>query len=106
MKAPFINTFNSDYAGLYRFMIRGANAEDTTIQSEALILQVSLEYDTSNQGPILAKEPKTLVVLKNERTVYQLGKIIDEENDDYYLKEWSLSTEEEFPWVVFVNNTN
>ena len=29
-------------------MIRGANTEDTTIQSEALILQVSVEYDTSN----------------------------------------------------------
>ena len=87
-------------------MIRGANAEDTTIQSEALILQVSLGYDTSNQGPILANEPKNLVAKKNERIVYQLGKIVDQENDDFYLKEWSLSTDEEFPWVVFVNNTN
>ena len=42
-------------------MIRGANAEDTTIQSEDLIIIVYIGYDTSNQGPKLVNEPKTLI---------------------------------------------
>ena len=33
VKAPFINTFNSKYAGQYTFMVRGANSEDTSIES-------------------------------------------------------------------------
>ena len=91
---PYITTFGSPYIGQYTFMIRGANSEDTTIQSEALILIVYIGYDTSNQGPKLVEEPKTLIAKKNERTVFKVGQIIDEEDDGYFLQEWSLSTEE------------
>ena len=45
---PYITTFGSEYIGQYTFMIRGANADDTTIQSDALILIVIIGYDTSN----------------------------------------------------------
>ena len=91
---PYITTFGSQYAGQYTFMIRGANAEDTTIQSDALILIVYIGYDSSNQGPKLANEPKTLIAKKNKRTVFKVGQITDEEDDGYFLQEWSLSTEE------------
>ena len=74
-------------------MIRGANLEDTNLQSDALLYSVVLVYDTINSGPKLLKKPKTIVAEKGKRTVYQLGQIVDEENDFFHLEEWSLSTE-------------
>ena len=87
-------------------MIRGANLEDTNLQSDALLLSVVLAYDTINFGPKLLKKPKTIVAEKSKRTIYQLGQIADEENDLFHLEEWSLSTDEQYSWISFRNNTD
>ena len=49
-------------------------------------------YSTNNKGPYLVTEPTKITVQKNIGVIYKLGQIIDDENDDFFLDEWSLST--------------
>ena len=87
-------------------MIRGANSEDLEVQTEAIILTVTLAFDTSNQGPYLARERSRIIAPKGVVTTYSLGQILDDENDGVYMQGWSTSHEEELSWVLFNNSTD
>ena len=75
-------------------MIRGSHADEPSIQSQALLFHVVIGYDSSNIGPKLVRKPTAVIAQKNRKTIYQVGKIVDEEGDSYFLQEWSLSTKE------------
>ena len=98
------------------FRIRGANSEEIEVESEELILVVTLSIhdgienkennSTINTAPYLFNELSAITVKRNEKFIYQLGYIIDGENDSVYLEDWSISSREQFDWVIFHNNTN
>ena len=76
------------------FQIQGANSDDISVESQAIIIGVVISYSTSNVGPELVTDIGTVIAHKNQRTTVSLGEIIDKENDQYFLKEWSLSSDE------------
>ena len=87
-------------------MIRGGDSDDTSVESEPLILEVLLGYDTTNEGPELVKKLEPIKAQQNRTNVFLIGAIEDKEGDQCFLKEWSLSIDEQFEWVVFFNNTD
>ena len=51
-------------------MIRGGSSEDTSIESEPLVLEVFLGYDTTNEGPELVRKMEPIKAQQKLTTVF------------------------------------
>ena len=101
---PPITELDSIFIGSYYFEITGSILEDTTtFESEGLVFDVVIAYKESNEGPFLVEEPTSIIVERNSTSTYNLGEIVDKENDRVFLAEWSINSNQQYSWVTFNN---
>ena len=104
--APYVTTPTSEYEGSYTFLIFGANHENVSFFSEVLKVSVRMFYDTDNTAPYLSSGPGEFRVGLGYTVTKYIGSIIDDQGDDYYLEQYTLSTEDEIPWIILRNQTD